>query len=147
MLKLVFGSILSALVLVLTACGGDDEKSSTVEVSLEEWEIAATPAEVSPGRVTFEAANNGTRPHQMLVVKSDLPPTQLPTADVLVDESKVIISGSVEQLEPGGSASLELELFPGKYLLICNLVDRPATGPADPHYLNGMVLPFLVLDK
>ena len=131
---------------VLAACSGDGDDAESVAVTLREWEVAADPIEVGPGDVTFEVTNSGTRRHQFVIVKSDLPPGQLPTLDVLVDETKVNISGSIAGLGPGESGTIEVELFPGKYVLICNLVDRPAAGPADPHYLNGMAASFLVLD-
>jgi len=141
-------TILIAATLVQIACngGGGASNATSVDVTLREWEITPAPVEVRPGDVTFNVSNSGAKDHQFIIVKSDLPPGQLPTLDVVVDEAKVNISGEIERLAPGENGSLEVELFPGKYVLICNLVDRPASGPADPHYLNGMAASFLVLD-
>jgi hypothetical protein len=140
--------LLLAVVLLLTACGGGGKSTAEVAVTLKEWGVGAQPSEVKPGKVEFTVTNSGTFLHQFLVVKSDLPPGQLPTlADNRVDETKLNISGSLDTLQPGSSYKLELELFSGKYVLICNLVNQNATGPSDPHYLNGMSAGFLVLDE
>jgi uncharacterized cupredoxin-like copper-binding protein len=141
-----FSALVTASLLLLACGGGGSDDVTPVAVTLEEWEISTDPIEVSPGDVKFSVTNSGTKQHQFVIVKSDLPPGQLPTTDVSVDETKVNISGSIESLAPGESGELELELFPGKYVFICNLVDQIPGGPADPHYLNGMAASFLVLD-
>jgi hypothetical protein len=41
----------------------------------------------------------------------------------------------------GGTAESTLELSPGKYVLLCNIVDQPA-GVS--HFENGMYASFLV---
>jgi uncharacterized cupredoxin-like copper-binding protein len=136
-----------ALVALVAACGGG-KSTAKVAVGLKEWEVEAQPAEVKPGKVEFTITNNGTRVHQFVVVKSDLPPGQLPTTpDNIADLSKVNVSGSVEAVQPGETATLELDLSPGKYVFICNLLDKPSSGPPDPHYLNGMSAAFFVLDQ
>lgn len=147
-MKVVPLLLLMPLLLLASACGGGKAKSpELVQVSLTEWDVSVEPAEVHPGALSFSVKNNGTRTHQLLIIKSDLPVRQLPMLDVSVDESKVNIAGAVQRLQPGESATIEGELFPGKYVLICNLVDRLPSGQADPHYLNGMATPFLVLDR
>lgn len=138
---------LSVVLLLAVACGGGEKERGRVAISLREWEVSAAPAEVKPGEFVLDVANSGTREHELVVVKSDLPPTQLPLVELAVDEAKVNISGRVEKLAAGASGTLELELFPGKYLLICNILDTAPGGVAEPHYLNGMVLSFLVLDR
>jgi uncharacterized cupredoxin-like copper-binding protein len=137
-----------AIVALVAACGGGGKSSSKVSAALKEWEITPEPAEVRPGKVDFTVVNNGTKVHQFIVVKSDLPPGQLPTtADNSVDLAKLNVSGSIEAIQPGASANVEMELFPGKYIFICNLVSQNASGPADPHYLNGMAAGFFVHDE
>ena len=58
------------------ACGGDDEES-TVEVSLDEWSVTASPSSASSGSVTFTVSNDGDEPHEFLVIRSDLAPDAL----------------------------------------------------------------------
>jgi hypothetical protein len=137
-----------AVVALVAACGGGGKSSSKVSAALEEWEITPQPAEIRPGKVDFTVVNNGAKVHQFIVVKSDLPPGQLPTtADNSVDLAKLNVAGMIEAIQPGASANLQLELFPGKYVFICNLVSQNPSGPADPHYLNGMAAGFFVQDE
>jgi len=146
-LRAVFALALASIALV-AACGGGGKSTTKVGVGLKEWEVDIQPAEVKPGKVAFEVTNNGSRVHQLLVVKSDLPPSQLPTtADNRADEPKLNVTGTIEAIQPGETATLELELFPGKYLLIDNMLSQNASGPADPHYLNGMAALLFVLDN
>jgi len=88
--------------------------------------------------------NAGARPHEMVVVKSDLPPDLLPVSEFRVAESMVNVAGEVEAFGAGESRVLELDLSPGKYLLICNLLERPPDAQPMSHYQNGMVAAFLV---
>jgi hypothetical protein len=137
-----------AVATLLMACGGGGKSAAKVAVSLKEWQVDVQPAEVKPGNVELTVTNNGSQRHQLVLVKSDLPPGQLPTsANNTADESKLNIADRVADIDPGATAKLELELFPGKYVLICNLISSNATGPANPHYLNGMAAGFFVLDE
>src|SRR5215207_8748885 len=100
-----------AVSFLLAACGGGGGKSTAkIAVGLKEWQVDVQPAEAKPGKVQFEVTNSGTRVHQFLVVKSDLPPGQLPTIDNLVDEGKLNVAGSVKAIQPGASSSVEMEL-------------------------------------
>lgn len=132
--------------LLVAACGGDG-KATDVSVALKEWSIAASPATVTEGKVKFEVANEGTVPHEFVVVKSDLTPNGLPVENGKVVEGQVNI---VDEIEPFGAKtteSIELDLSPGKYLLICNIVETPPGLPVVSHYRNGMVVAFLVEQK
>jgi uncharacterized cupredoxin-like copper-binding protein len=141
--------LLLAAIALLTACSGGGKSAAKVTVSLREWQIDTQPVEVRPGKVEFTVTNAGSQTHQFVVVKSDLPPGQLPTtANNTVDESKLNVAGSIVEIDPGVTATLQLELFSGKYIFICNLISSGnAGGPADPHYLNGMAASFFVLDE
>ena len=72
----------------------------------------------------------------MVVVKTDLEPGALPTnSDGSINEEGegVTAVGEVEDVAIGGSATLTLDLEPGKYVLLCNIVDG-----TDVHFKNGM---------
>lgn len=125
------------------ACGGGGGVRRA-SVTLREWSVQPSPAETRAGRVRFEVENAGTRPHEMLVVKSDLPPDLLPVSEGRVAESMVNVAGEAEAFGAGEKRVLELDLSPGKYLLLCNLVELPPGAPAVSHYQNGMVAAFLV---
>jgi hypothetical protein len=133
--------LLPALVpALLTACGNAGSRRETeVRLSLSEWKIDASAAEVKQGSVNFVAANQGAETHELLVVKSDAHSSDLPLVDGHVDEARVQIAGRLPAITPGFSQSLFLGLETGKYLLICN-----RTSSAGSHYVNGMAAGFFV---
>ncbi len=144
-------AVVFATAIGVVACGGggSNNKSnapvaSTVTVSLKEWSVEASVQQVKPGTVTFSVTNAGTMPHDFVVIKSDLPPEQLPVdADGRVIESKVNTLGRIDAFAAGSMQTLSLDLTPGKYLLICNVVDTSGSKPVS-HYENGMVASLLV---
>ena len=93
------------------------------------------------------AENQGTRPHELVVIKSDLPPDGLPLVDGKVNEDKVNISGEIEPLAAGATREATFELSPGKYLLICNIVELVPGATPQSHYQNGMLAAFLVIEE
>ncbi len=133
-----------AIVVAFTACSGDDG-GGTVEVTLQEFAVAANPATVSAGEVTFEATNEGPDdPHELVVIRTDLPPDQLPTnPDGSVDEEGegVEALGEIEEFPVGETQSMTLDLDGGSYVLICNIYDA---DEQEAHYQEGMRLAFTV---
>jgi hypothetical protein len=55
-----------------------------------------------------------------------------------VDESKVIIVGRLGAVAARSTAELSAGLSPGKYVLLCNIVERVPGAPVVSHYENGM---------
>jgi uncharacterized cupredoxin-like copper-binding protein len=125
------------------ACGGDKPKAD-LAVTLDEWSVEPTGNEVAPGEITFVVTNEGGNEHELVVIRSDLPPNDLPLVDEGVDESKLVVVGRSKSFAPGETANLTLDLSAGKYLLICNRVDRPRALPAVGHYRQGMVSALLI---
>ena len=138
--------ITAALALVGLACGGPPARRE-VKVEMREWSIALDAETVKGGQIRFVVRNMGELSHELLLVKSDLPPEQLPTVDGRVDPSKVNVDRSLPQLKLGADSagSIDAALSPGKYVLICNLVDNGASGSRpESHYENGMYASFFV---
>lgn len=85
------------------------------------------------GKVTFEVTNNSKETvHEMLVAAVASADTMLPYIDnenrVNEEEGSTEL-GEVEELEPGKSGALTLDLKPGVYALYCNVPG---------HYMAGM---------
>lgn len=123
---------------MLAACGGDGGGANEANVTLTDYELQA-PARVGAGRVTFVARNKGTFVHEIALVKTDLAPDQLPRDDEgLFDErgQGVQFVDEVEDIDPGTTAKLGVDLDRGSYVLVCN---KPAE-PGDPqsHFQHGM---------
>jgi uncharacterized cupredoxin-like copper-binding protein len=82
-------------------------QGKTVVVDESEFKIVAPTTSFKAGQITFEAKNVGKIPHD-LAIKGTSDKTAL--------------------IQPGGSASLSVNLKPGKYLLYCTVPGHEAAG-------------------
>jgi len=131
-----------------TPTAGETPQAGVVNVDLNEWTVSPDPASVSAGSVTFNAANIGTEDHELVIIKTDLAPEALPTkADGSVDEEGAGIQAidEIEEFPEGEQQSLSLNLEPGAYVLICNLVEEHE-GETMIHYAEGMYTAFPVTE-
>jgi len=129
------------------ACGGssDDESSESsgteattttttttranaqvVNVSMVEMAFTVDPPSAKAGNVTFDLSNDGTVPHEMVVIKTRTKAGDLPV-DSAVKASEAGSLGEAE-VEPGATDELTLKLAAGRYALICNLPGHYAAG-------------------
>ena len=119
--------------------------ASTVKVGLA---TGGDPTKLTPstnvtkaGQVTFVVHNYSNVPHksygvpdapqghELVVLRTNLAPDKLRTdhknADAAIETGRV---GKPVVLDPGKSGSITLNLKPGKYVLICNLLGHYAVG-------------------
>lgn len=111
--------------------------ASAPTISLKEMSIQAGPTVAVSGPVTFSIANTGTLVHELVVLKTDTAEGSIPAR--ATDPSKAQepgAAGEAEDIDPGKTATLTLDLAPGKYVLICN---EPG------HYAAGMHTSFTIL--
>ena len=108
------------------------EGGTNVEVTLGEdkGKLFVRPgvASVAAGTVTFAAKNQGTMPHELVVLRTDLDPGKLPQGDggMAKEVGRV---GEVPQMAPGSATQyLTLDLKPGKYVLLCNVPGHYGLG-------------------
>jgi uncharacterized cupredoxin-like copper-binding protein len=98
-------------------------------------------APVERGKMVWHVKNDGTEPHQALVVK-------LPDGVNEYQERAWFEHGSpgpepgepmggLKTLAPGAEASFETDLKPGKYLLLCTMAEEDGR-----HYELGMIYRF-----
>jgi uncharacterized cupredoxin-like copper-binding protein len=126
-----------------TAPAATTAGATAVDVTLQEWSVAPSLTTIPAGSVTFTAKNVGTEPHEMVVLKTDLGLLELPTgSDGKVPEEgpNLKAMGEVSELAAGVTGSVTLDLAPGHYLLICNIVDADGTA----HYGKGMTSAIIV---
>jgi hypothetical protein len=110
--------------------------SGPVAIELDEWTLTSGP--VAAGPVDFAITNVGEFPHEFVVIKGDSYATLPQTPAGAVDEAQLpadAVIGEAEDIAPGASASLSVELEPGNYVFICNI----AVGP-NSHAKQGQVL-------
>jgi len=119
-------------------------RAESVKVSLatgyNPFGLKAEPSAVKAGRTTFVVYNGSretglTELHNLVVLKTNVAPGNLP-----IDKTgrRVVETGRVGKpllVKPGQTRMLTLRLTPGKYVLVCNLID---------HYSAGMYAPFVV---
>jgi iron uptake system component EfeO len=123
--RLVGAVWLAALAIVTVACQGSGG-GSTLDVSMRDYELTVSPGTVPAGTVTLEATSEGPSVHEFEVFEV--------TGDVAITDGLTLVD-EVEDIVPGASAELTLDLEPGTYAVICNL-----SG----HYANGMHTTFVV---
>jgi hypothetical protein len=157
------------LALVLAGCGGDDDSGgitggtttttaesgcdvdgavddaepvASVEATLSEYAIGLSPAGRTPaGAVELVARNVGLVDHELTVLRFDGDSGSLRLNVVggaeLPDGAEV---GKIWSFPPGSTCAATFDLAPGRYALICNVVD----DGTNPHYSHGMHVSFEV---
>jgi uncharacterized cupredoxin-like copper-binding protein len=97
--------------------------------------VIAAVEEAGEGTVVFKVRNEGSMAHQLIVIKNDLPPEQLPVANGAIAMSQVRVLESIDPIAPGATGEVRFDATPGKFVLVCNVPG---------HYQQGMAAAFLV---
>jgi uncharacterized cupredoxin-like copper-binding protein len=119
--------------------GPKPDGATQLDVTLAEWSVTANVASVPAGDVYFLVENEGPEhPHEFVVIKTALAADELPTVDGRVPEDAVDLLGEIEPFAVGSTGSLTLDLAPGTYLLLCNIVEEAHDGTFESHYELGM---------
>lgn len=118
----------------------DVQEAPTLDVTVRAFEIEIEPTTVDGGAVSVEALNIGQTAHELLVVRAD-DVADLPLVDGALDEDALAegdLAGRIEGIEPETSCPATFELDPGRYLLICNVVEGEGAARTA-HLAEGMV--------
>ena len=107
----------------------DAAGASDVAVTMDEWLIEA-PTDLTAGEVTFVIQNDGSFPHEFVVIAGE-GYEELPLAAngaVLEDElPDGAIIDRTDRIEGGLDGALTVALGPGNYVLLCNIVAGPTS--------------------
>jgi uncharacterized cupredoxin-like copper-binding protein len=113
--------LLLLLAAALAGCGSDDEASDsttasgearTIEFTATEFAFAPENAAVdAAGKVTIHVVNNGTETHALEVENEDLD-----------------VEEETDEIAPGESADLTVELADGEYEIYCPIDDHRSMG-------------------
>jgi uncharacterized cupredoxin-like copper-binding protein len=116
------------------ASGGD---GSPIAATMTDTSVTLDPTSATAGSITFTAKNDGTITHELYVFQTDLAPDQLPVAEGKVQEDVegVEFVSEVEDIAPGTSKPMTVDLAVGDYVVLCNIPG---------HYEAGMRAPFTV---
>jgi plastocyanin len=116
--------LLLALASVSAAgCGSDTSYTHApdhrVRVTLDEYSITPERIQVTTGRITFDARNDGRLTHNLAVVQFKRPTS---------GEEEKQYGQATKTLFPGQSGSTTVDLKPGKYRLVCTLANHDNLG-------------------
>lgn len=127
-----------------SATSTPEPSDTTAAIELREFSVDPARTAARPGTVTFEVTNTGEIAHEFVLVRTDLPHAQLPRLDngEGADESQLDIAGRIDEISPGDTEELTLELENANYVLICNFYTDSTS-----HYLSGMYDRFVVSDS
>ncbi len=126
----ILSKLLIAVIFLLVVVGGIAQNAiaaqtvTQVKVIETEMAIELSPTTVPAGAVEFIADNQGQLPHEMEIIKTDLPLDQMPIKDNRLERKKVgekIDEIEAEDLPSGATATLLTHLQPGRYLIECNI--------------------------
>jgi uncharacterized cupredoxin-like copper-binding protein len=112
--------------------------SNDIAGSVKEWKVQVDPTISRAGDVTFTIDNLGTIGHEFLIVKTDIPPGEIPVeGDHFPEEAEGIeVIDEIGEFDAGTTETLSVTLERGSYQLVCNLPG---------HYAKGMFLGFDVV--
>jgi uncharacterized cupredoxin-like copper-binding protein len=114
-------------------------QGATVNAVETEMAIALSNTTLSAGPTTFVVENKGKEPHELVIFKTDLALNQLPLKDGKLDEDSKslenIADTGEETLKAGETKTLQANLTPGHYVVICNVEN---------HFRRGMKTEFTV---
>jgi uncharacterized cupredoxin-like copper-binding protein len=126
-----------AIVALLPACGGSETSDADVQITLRDFAVELSTASASAGRLTFASENEGPSVHEFEIfsVPDGVDANALPVQDGVADTEGLTVIDEVEDIAPGTTAELTVDLDPGGYAIICNLAS---------HYEQGMHAAFTV---
>jgi uncharacterized cupredoxin-like copper-binding protein len=131
--KLISVSVVLSIVVLGLVAGASTARTQVVNVSLTNYDITFDPPVVHAGKVTVVSTNDAhDLMHEIRIVKTNLPMDKLPLEpDGSVDEDNANLTtvAAIEDLDPGKSRAVTVELQPGRYVYFCNKHN---------HYLVGM---------
>jgi uncharacterized cupredoxin-like copper-binding protein len=120
------------------------DDATQVDVTLGEWEVVPSLASIAAGKIYFLVENKGPEDaHEFVVVRTSRGVDELPIADGKVDETLVNVVDEIEPFKVGTSASIDLDLEAGDYILLCNIAEVEA-GELESHVELGMRTVFTV---
>jgi uncharacterized cupredoxin-like copper-binding protein len=139
--------LVPVLVLFATACSSSSTSAPSVSqarassatgdvsVALNEWSVTPSAIAFSAGSVTFAVTNQGTMPHEFVVLRAKTQAADIPVASFEGETGRINEDtagtnvGETGDLAAAATKSLTVDLKPGHYVFFCNLPG---------HYQSGM---------
>lgn len=128
------------MVLLLGACGGDDEASTDIEATTTDFAFSPTEWSVPAGEeISLDLTNNGDVTHEYVILKDGV---QISDESDLPETEEELLSDFVfweEEIEAGDSKTVTFTAptEPGTYQVICAI---------ETHFNAGMNARLVVVD-
>jgi uncharacterized cupredoxin-like copper-binding protein len=134
---------LAAATLFGAACGADapdgagTASNGAIGATLDDSTISLAAGSAPAGGVSFAIANDGSTVHEFEVLRTELAADSLPVDSGVVQTSAqgIEIVDEVEEIAPGTTTTLSVDVDADAYVIICNLPG---------HYDAGMATSFAV---
>lgn len=138
----VFGAAVTALASVLPACASGGAplpgRPAVAEVAMREYRF--DHGAIPRGRVVFRVRNAGRLFHRLSLIP--LPPDLPPIQEQLRGNQRAVVftQADVPDTPPGGTGTFAVDLSPGRYALVCFIVEPNGAS----HALQGMASEFRI---
>lgn len=117
-----------------TAQPGPVSGAESLAVSLSQWAVTPTLTTVAAGSVTFTVTNDGTIPHEFVVLQTETPAGDFPIdtfegePERFNEDTAGTNVGETGDMDAGTTKTLTIDLAPGHYALVCNLPTHYGLG-------------------
>ena len=125
-------------------------KKSKVDIEIREWNVTSSEEKVPAGDIEVTIRNKGKEVHEMVLMQLNTtdPVLHLPVdKNGAIDEKTMTFAKIVDEtegMEPGKHVKKALNLKPGRYAFVCNMVETEKDGSVEAHYSKGMAAQLLV---
>jgi uncharacterized cupredoxin-like copper-binding protein len=121
---LLGASIITSMVIGGPSARADEVVAVTLaDKGMESMRMELSTNEIRTGKVTFNVTNTSQNlVHEFIVAKSDKPIELLPhdEGENELKEDAIEVVNEIEDIDPGKSGALTINLEPGRYVLLCN---------------------------
>lgn len=119
-------------------------KKSKLDIEIREWNLTLSEEKIPAGEIEVTVKNKGKEVHEIVFIKLNTTDavSRLPVGkNGEIDEKSMTwgkLIDEVEGLESGKKEKITLNLKPGRYAVICNVVETEPDGSIEAHYSMGM---------
>lgn len=142
--KMSYVGIVATALLISGPVAFAKKGGEKLEIELREWNVTTSAETIPAGEIEVKVKNKGKETHELVFLKlnTDLATGRLPVdKDGAIDEEKMSFGTlvyEIEGLESGKSAKETITLKPGRYAIICNVLEQEPSGEMEAHYSMGM---------
>ena len=97
-------------------------------VEMTDYKVITNVATVRAGETKIGVRNRGSQPHDLVVLRTDLAPDELPYDAGKARAEEPGLVARTKELRAGGTAAVTASLEPGQYVLICNVAGHYGLG-------------------